>query len=400
MSARRLLEDFLLPLVRGGTVSVFRPIDRPAMERLLGATFVAAVVGDLSVPSSAADALAVIPSPRMPRVARESELTLQLGRHAYLQTLPVNVEAPLLDVDTWRLAIVLHNLIALSATPEVVHEEGSRPMRRRASLIALTAKMASLHAPDTLASALERHSLHQGLLKLRRTEHQVTFWAGQRSYVGRPVPAHMRPFARLRRIRVATTTREWPALEPAPGTRPILDALETASPVASALALGTGGYTVSWPHMLSVMRFAPLGRLLAARILDRGLSSVGESLAIALVEYAQQPISRSEELRAATQFLAHCLWLSELSPGPQHLPGPVLSALLHTAFSHAPALVTPPDLNRNRGNALVAGTLRGMTDLLARLETVGQVYEVRHPGVMLQLLQRVSPRNPEPIHVR
>jgi hypothetical protein len=400
MSARRLLEEFLLPLVRGGTVSAFRPIDRRGMERLLGATFVGAIVGDLAVPSGPEDAAAIMPATKMPRVPREVELSLQLARHATLQTLPVESAHPLLDSDSWRLSIVLHNLVALSAPSETALEEGSRATRRRSSLIALTTKMATLHAPESVASAMERYSLQRGLERLRRAEHQVTFWAGQRTYVGRPVPAHVRHFSKLRRVRIASTTRDFNALEPAPGTRPILDALEVSSPLGPVLALGGGGYAVSWPRMLSVIRFAPLGRLLAARILERGLASMGEVLATGLVDYSRLPMSRSEELRAATKFLAHCLWLSQMMPGSTQSPGPVLSALLHTAFSHAPSLVTPPDLNQNRSHRFVEAGFASMMDVLGRLETVGQLYEARHPGVMLQVVQRISPRNPEPIHVR
>lgn len=400
MSAGRLLEAFLSPLVRGGIVSVFRPLDRRAMERLLGATFVSAIVGDLTSPSGPEDGAAMVPAPRLPRVGRDAELSLQVARHSVLQNLPVATSHPSLDSDSWRLAIVLHNLVALSADSDTVLEEGSRAMRRRSSLIALTTKMATLHAPESVASALDRYSLQRGLERLRRAEHQVTFWAGQRTYVGRPVPAHMRHFSKLRRVRIASTTRDFNALEPAPGTRPILDALEVSSPLGAVLALGGGGYAIAWPRMLSVIRFAPLARLLAGRILERGLASMGEVLATTLVEYSRQAISRSEELRAATKFLAHCLWLSQLMRGPTQSPGPVLSALLHTAFSHAPSLVTPPDLEQHRSHRFVETGFASMMDVLGRLETVGQLYEARHPGVMLEVVQRVSPRNPEPFHVR
>ncbi len=397
MSASRLLEEFLLPLVRGGTVSVFRPIDRRAMDRLLGATFVSAIVGDLA---SGPEDAAAIPAPKLPRVSREAEISLLLARRIVMQSLPVTASFPLLDSDSWRLAIVLHNLVSLSAPAETTMDEGSRAMRRRSSLIALTTKMATLHAPESLRCAMERYSLQRGLEQLRRVEHQVTFWAGQRSYVGRPVPAHMSHFSKLRRVRIASATRDFNALTPVPGTRPIFDALEVSSPLSAVLAFGSNGYTISWPRMLSVIRFAPLGRLLAARILERGLASMGDVLATALVEYSRLSISRSEELRAATKFMAHCLWLSQLMPGPTQSPGPVLSALLHTAFSHAPSLVTPPDLIQNRSHRFVEPGFASMMDVLARLETMGQLYEARHPGEMLRVVQRVSPRNPELIHVR
>jgi hypothetical protein len=261
--ARRFVAEFLLPLVRGGTLRVGRPLGPRAVARVT--ELVARASRDPT--DDEAETIAMLAAGRR-AVA---------GRH-----LPAGV-APPLDEVTVRLGAALHDLLALA------HPDLAGPgIARRQEQIALAAlELASVGSPSSAREAVNRHSLLARIPEIVRVDRTVRFWLGHRTFVGRTPPGRIMALPSLRRVRVERASRSWlrEIGIPAVGRRAFL-ALNVASPLGEALEIGV----------------------------DRA----GDALAGALYRFAgmHDPpfgLPASEESVAfALRFLAHLVWLDVL----------------------------------------------------------------------------------------
>lgn len=95
--------------------------------------------------------------------------------------------------------------------------------RRAVALAAdVDSRLRQVAPPETLGEALCRHATLQGLSRLVRHDVAVTWWSGHATIVGRDVPARLRAWPRLRRVREAPRSAALRALAagaPLPSTR-------------------------------------------------------------------------------------------------------------------------------------------------------------------------------------
>lgn len=358
--ARAFVAEFLLPLVRGGTLLVGRPLSFRDVRGMMHAT-------------------AERPAPE----EREAALALGRARRECLGVLvPVAPELTL-DESTWRLGAAVHNLLAL-AHPRIATGPGADARIQRVAEAA--AQLASLGAPDSLAATLARHSMVARLGEIQRRDHTVRFWLGTRTFVGRPPPPRMLALPRVRGVRVESVRRTWlrdVGIHAA--ARPAFLALTEASPLGEALDPWRLDPPVSWARLLSVLRFPALARLVAGRIVELGVAAAGDALAEALYRFgslqdAAGPMRASPQAVAfALGFLAHTVWLDHLfdplaaftgasargkrssrGSGPVVAPagdsggtpartdggGRELAVLLAAAAQVSPDLIWPPDVPR------------------------------------------------------
>jgi hypothetical protein len=137
-----------------------------------------------------------------------------------------------------------------------------------------------------------------------------------------------------------------------PAARPLWIALHRANPLAEALDPVRLDPPPSWERLLVVLRFPPLARIAAGRVLEIGTSVAGNALAAALFSYAasRDPASTRPPTPPAVafgvRFLAHTLWLHQLFQGTpdEATAGWDLAALVAAALEVEPALVHPRDL--------------------------------------------------------
>jgi hypothetical protein len=322
--ARAFVSSFLLPLVRGGRLAVGRPLGARAVERLGRA------------------------------VGAEDAAAAQLAdsrRGVAARFLP-DAPAPPLDEATLRLGAALHDLLVL------VHPGLDGPgAGRRQERVARSAHslVASLGAPVSALEAVNRHSLLARVAEIARTDSTVSFWLGRQTYVGRVPPPRVTALPKLRRVRVDVVKRAWLREIGVPVVaRQAVLALGVASPLGEALDPLRLDPPLCWSRILPVLRAPALGRLVAGRMLEVGVTRAGDGLAAALLRFAsfQDPPGGLPATPAgvafALQFLAHLVWLDVLfgpdAPAVPSAGGAELAVMLTAADTLAPTLVWPRDV--------------------------------------------------------
>jgi hypothetical protein len=329
---------FLLPLVKGGPLHVGRPLGRRAL-----ATMVAAFRPGGRRVLSIAD------------MAEEDAIAeLSRLRHARARALLLPAGPPPLDESALRLGVAVHNLLALHH-PGL---EGRAQERRQELIVAATLPIADLGPPRSAEEVVRRHSLVARLPEITRNEHTIDFWAGRRRFVGQPPPSHLLLFPRARRVTLTSQRRLWFKEIGVPVFgRGLLLAIHRAAPLGEAMDPLRLDPPLAWDRILPVLRFPPLCRLVAGRIVEVGLEVAGAALVAALLRFAAEREGVTPEaLSFAVRLLAHALWLDQLF-GATALDGASeLGVLLAAAYEVDRRLVWPPDVSEDSplGTALEA----------------------------------------------
>ena len=332
---RRFISDFLLPLVRGGAVSIARP---------LGPTAIGALLRDLPI----FDAEAVVALARYRRLAAA-------------RCIP-SVKPPPLDEASLRLGAALHNLLALGH-PDLA---GPRAPRRLERISSVATELASLGPPSTVDEAVKRHSLLARLPDITRVDRTVHFWLGRQAFVGRTPPRRVTALPGLRRVRIDQTKRGWlrEIGIPVVGRRAFL-ALNVASPLGEALDPLRLDPPLAWGRILPILRFPVLARVVAGRAVEIGVDRAGDVMAEALYRFAgfhDPPVgvrASAEAMTFSLRFLAHVVWLDVLfgvpaadRRGREHgdadravEAGVDLAVMITAAARTRPDLVWPADVS-------------------------------------------------------
>jgi|KBSMisStandDraft_5_1062788.scaffolds.fasta_scaffold121315_2 hypothetical protein len=329
---RRFVSDFLLPVVRGGSAYVGRPL---GMEVALRMT-------TEPLPITEAAAVTKLTACRIATATRVAVVT----------------EPPPFDEATVRLGAALHDLLALG------HPELGGGRSRRAERVAAAAlELASIGAPPSARDAVNRHSLLSRLPEIVRVDRTVHYWLGKLSYVGRRPPPRVTTMPKLRRVRVEETSRSWlrEIGIPVVGRQAFL-ALNVASPLGEALDPLRLDPPVAWGRILPVLKFPTLARVVAGQAVALGVDRSGDALADALYRFSSfhdpaPGIDASPDAVAfALRFLAHLVWLDVLFGGrPSEKaestdidhslePGVDLAVMLTAAARTARTLVWPADV--------------------------------------------------------
>jgi hypothetical protein len=319
---------FLLPLVKGGPLHVGRPLGRRALAAMVHA-FRPGARKVLSIADMA-----------------EEDAIAELGRlrHARARALLIAAGAtpPPLDEAALRLGVAVHNLLAMHH-PSM---QGRALERRQEQIAEATLPIADVGPPGSAEEVVRRHSLLARLPEISRSEHTLDFWAGRRRYVGQVPPSHLLVFPRARRVTLTSHRRLWfkEIGVPACG-RPLQLAIYRAAPLGEALDPLRLDPPLAWERILPVLRFAPLCRLVAGRIVEVGLEVAGAALVAALLRFAaDREAATAAQLTFAVRLLAHALWLDQLC-GATALDGASeLGILLAAAFEVDRRLVWPPDV--------------------------------------------------------
>lgn len=345
--ARRFVSDFLLPLVRGGTLAIDRPLSRKTVEALARAHG-RGVAGLRRVGSHTPDP-----------VETEAAEALARARYEALVPLVPDAPAPGMDEDTWRLGGAVHDLLAL-AHPAIATGVGSDARVERVAVEA--AALASLGPPATMGVLLARHSLLARLPEVVRLDRTVHYWLGKKTFVGRHPPARLLALPRVRNVKVDVIRRAWLRDVGVPAAaRPAFVALTEASPLGEALDPLRLDPAPSWGRLLSALRFPATCRLVAGHLVETGLGPVGDALADALYRFvSRQDVSGAypptpATLSFAIGFLAHLVWLELVFGGggdarkerdrpSGEVAGRELAVLLAAAERRAPGLLRPIDV--------------------------------------------------------
>jgi hypothetical protein len=329
---RPFVARFLLPLVKGGSLHVGRPLDLNAVTDL--ATAFAAPEEVRAERLMPADLVAA------------SELGFLRARTT--RALLLDAPPPPLDAETLRLGAALHDVLLLTH-PSL----GTDPTDRTRQRIAETAEaLAALGPPTSACIAVRRYSLLARLHEIVQPERVVTHWLGRHRFIGRTPPARLLALPRLRRVRLDETRRSWlREVGIAPLARPAWQALLTANPLAEALDPLRLEPPLSFARVLPVLRFPALARIVASRVLDLGLVAAGSAFAAAIFRYASSresvtgAVAPQGGVALGLTFLAHLVWLelTARASWDRHDGGDLADALV-AAAEVDPRLVFPPDV--------------------------------------------------------
>lgn len=292
-SAEAFLSTFVLPLVAGGELHVGRPLDAEDLGLL--------------------DAEVVIES--------EASLAIFSARRRLAEQLWLYpVQLPL-DATALRLAAGLHNMLFLD------HPGADRWWIRSSALQRLERSVEGCldqPLPVTDEELVARHTLLGNLPRLSRTDVQVKYWAGSRTFAGMEPPARLLRWRGLRGVReerVRVNLLDEAGAEQARGD--LLLRLLRQSPLTDLLSVQRPAPRFEWAPVTPYLRRPSLCRLVCHQYLEAGLDRVGPHLAQAfwrLVDDEAPGPRRAESLRAVIGLVSYLYAATAMVTGAEELP--------------------------------------------------------------------------------
>lgn len=241
--ADRLFQSTLAPLVLGGTVAPGHAIGAKAAWAL----------GGVDAPSD--------------RVLAERVDAARLRRARTLA--PVDAVAEIGPTE-WALAAALHDILQ-AANPTF-----DAPLRRYAAERILDVAWAAIdraQPPDRVGEALARHTWFARVFDVKRTDTAVSYWIGERHYLGREPPARLQAWPELRRVNVVRERRDVVDLSPLAVDRErltqTLAALLVRTPLTDVATCTRPAPQFAWNEPVLSLLETDGGRRLALRALDR-----------------------------------------------------------------------------------------------------------------------------------
>lgn len=320
--ARRTVADFLqgfvLPLVRGGPISVARPISIEEAERF---------GQDLAH-------------------ASEALVAVDDARASVLADLVVKPPTLVLEEDEVYLAAALHNVLFL-VHPDADNVTVTRRVRGR---IAETARrLAAQPLSRSRRRVLARHALLHNVFDIGRTDTRVTWWTGHAEFKGQPPPARLLAWEGVRRVKREDTTARYDELLSSDEATPVMAILLRRTPLTQLLGSHPQAPALHWEDAVFLLRDAELARTIAY--------------------HALAPVAPDERVAAPARFAAAFEQMLERSPGDEDVRA-VAAFLVHLSVLLAHAEVR----QRDGRSALLTTVLaperagkrpRGLTTFLA-----------------------------------
>jgi hypothetical protein len=240
--AARLFEHVMAPLVVGGAVRPEHAIGaRAALELFAGADGVDAALLD----------------------------RVQAGRVRRARRLAPVDAVDLASPAEWALMAALHDLL------HATNPSFDAALRRGAAvrILALAHQVIDRVAPPAhVAEALSRHTWLARLLEVSRTDTDVSWWTGSRTFRGVAPPARLQAWPELRRVNVVTTPRPLLDLTPLAVDRErVVDAIARLlerSPLTDLATCTRDGPPFSWGAATLALVATRAGRTLALRALQ------------------------------------------------------------------------------------------------------------------------------------
>ncbi len=217
-----------------------------------------------------------------------------------------------------ELAVAAHNLLFLSHPVGDGWRVGFSGMDR---VEAFTADCIDASPPPSagdVADLLNRHALLTELMQIRRTDIDLRFWAGSRTYLGMEPPSRLTAWSGLRRVRQERRLVPWLSTELSPTQKTLLNKLLRQSPLTDLLTPCRPYPPFRWAAIIPYLRSPGICRLVCNSYLEQGLEQVGPSLARAfwdLTRHEEGPDER-RALRISAQLVVHLFSATCLTEDP------------------------------------------------------------------------------------
>lgn len=263
-TASDFLQGFVLPLVRGGPISISRPISMDEAARF---------GQDLAH-------------------ASEALVAVDEARAEVLAPLVVQPPSLVLDEDEIALAAALHNVLFL-VHPDADNVTVTRRVRAR---IAETARrLAAQPLSRSRRRVLARHALLHNVFDITRVDTRVTWWTGTAEFQGQPPPARLLAWEGVRRVKREDTTARYDELMSSDEATPIMAILLRRTPLTQLLGAHPQAPALHWEDAVFLLRDPELARTVAYQALA--------------------PIAPDERVAAPARFAAAFEQMLERSPG-------------------------------------------------------------------------------------
>jgi hypothetical protein len=279
--ARRTVADFLqgfvLPLVRGGAISIARPISVDEATRF---------GQDLAH-------------------ASEALVAVDDARAEVLAPLVVRPPALVLEEDEIYLAAALHNVLFL-VHPDAEAVTVTRRVRAR---IAETARrLAGQPLSRSRRRVLARHALLHNVFDIRRVDTRVTWWTGSAEFQGQAPPGRLLAWEGVRRVKREDTTARYDELLSSDEATPIMAILLRRTPLTQLLGAHPQAPALHWEDAVFLLRDPELARTVAYQALAPAAPDERVAAPARFAAAFEQMLERTpgdEDVRAVAAFLVH-----------------------------------------------------------------------------------------------
>lgn len=298
-----LLDRFVLPLVKGGELSVGRPIAFDELRAL-----------EEQIPH-----------------ASEKVVEVDEARHDVLADLVVRPPALVFDLDELALAAAVHNLLFL------VHpraDSWSVTGSSRKKVIETAQEMAARPLSHSRSRVLSRHALLHNVFDLTRVDTKVSWWTGSATFLGQRPPGRLRAWKTVRRVREEQTVATYDELLGTVEVAPVVSAILRRTPLTHLLSMGRDGPPLQWEDAVFLLRDAELARAIAYAAVrgtePRQIIAAPARLAAAFEQMLERA-PNAADVRAVAAFLVHLnalLALGETGERDLGAKSPLLSAVL------------------------------------------------------------------------
>lgn len=302
-SVAEFLGQFVLPLVRGGELTVGRPIDAEDMR---------AFEDDL--PHASVELVEV-----------------DEARADVLSALVVRPPALVLGVDELRLAAAVYNLLFLAHPRVDTWAIGKGGVRK---VVEAAKGFASQPLTRDRTRVLARHALLHNIFDLSRRDTVVSWWTGSARFRGQEPPGRLTAWSSVRKVKTRIDQVGFHELLATPDSTPTIGLLLRRSPLTVSLGAPEGAPPVRWEEVVFLLRDAELARALAHEALA---PAEPEAVVAAPARYAaglEQMLERNPaeaDVRAVAGFLVHLsalLALAELKQRDVDAPSALLTHAL------------------------------------------------------------------------
>lgn len=347
----RFLETFLYPLASGGEVHVGAALDAEDLEKLQLAFL------PLELLQAQGEA-------RHDGLGHRDVLTQELTAietHCQAEVAEMWPE-PLafhMDARLMELAVAAYNLLFLSHPVGDGVRVGPRGTERVETFTSQCIQGSLPMGPEDL---LRRHALLGGLLDLKRTDVEVRFWAGSRTYRGMSPPKRLTRWARVRRVRQEERQIPWLSTTLTSTQTNLMIRLLGQTPLSDVLTPSRPTPPFRWKNVTPYLSSPGICRLVCHSYLTQGLDKVGPALARGFWEMTRGQIDAHtrRSLRLAAQLITYLHATQFMSEHPG------------SNLAEVPAQARDPEVAL--GPILLAAA---QCDLLPNKDTLGgdEVYE-------------------------
>jgi hypothetical protein len=288
-SVAEFLEEFVLPMVAGGEITVAKPLTATDVQHF-----------EEDLPHATTQLVAV-----------------DEARHEVLSQLVVRPPAMVLDADELHLAASVHNLLFL-VHPRI--DTWTVRTKHRKRIIEHAQRFAARPLNPVRRRILARHALLHNVFDITRTDMKVSWWTGSKKFLGMTPPSRLTSWRSVRRVRQERFTATYDELLGSPDVGPVIATILRRSPLTQLLDTHPQAPPLHWEDAVFILRDPEMARAVsywAISSTDPSRQIASPARFAAAFEQMLERKPSEQDLRVVAAFLVHLNVLMALSEEKQ-----------------------------------------------------------------------------------